>query len=515
MSNRRNIIKAAGVVSVATFAMYAVSFLREAVIGFRFGVSADLDALLVAYAVPMFLASTLSSVLQGVIIPLYLEIVDPLLRHEFLNKVYTFLVGILGGLMFFLVVSTPWLVGIVGNGLGASQQNLTIKLIWVMVLFVPGYALSGFSATLLFAERVFWWPSVLPAVASAVTIVCVWLGGARWGVYSLAVGITLGAATQLVFAQWILARHGIRLHLVRDWQDARLRKLVQLSLPLFIGSLSTGLTVLIDRGMASFLPVGSISALGYAEKINGMAVMALGSLQTAVFPFFAEQAGAGNKDQLATDFVQTITLIIFILAPVSLLMIFFNRPLVEFLFQRGAFDAAASARTSKALVGFAIGLVPVGIGFICVRMAQAVQSGKLIGFVGLLNPIFKVLFNLVLIPIFGVLGVSLATTGMYTVGAAILLAGLARIVKEKIITPATFVPIAKIGVALLAMGGALWILERWFHFSDGNQLIVLGSILFNMFVGVSVYAIVCFLLGLEEMRRIIEVTGKVFLWSTK
>ena len=104
---------------------------------------------------------------------------------------------------------------------------------------------------------------------------------------------------------------------------------------------------------------------------------------------------------------------------------------------------------------------------------------------------------------------------MYTVGAAILLAGLARIVKEKIITPATFVPIAKMGVALLAMGGALWILERWFHFSDGNQLIVLGSILFNMFVGVSVYAIVCFLLGLEEMRRIIEVTGKVFLWSTK
>jgi hypothetical protein len=104
---------------------------------------------------------------------------------------------------------------------------------------------------------------------------------------------------------------------------------------------------------------------------------------------------------------------------------------------------------------------------------------------------------------------------MYTVGTAILLAGLAGIVKEKIITPATLVPIAKMGMALLAMGGVLWILEHWFHFSSGNQLVELGSILFNTSVSVIVYALVCFLLDLEEMRRITEVAGKVFLWSTK
>ncbi|MGB0383314.1 MAG: murein biosynthesis integral membrane protein MurJ [Ardenticatenaceae bacterium] len=508
-SNRKRILKAAGIASIASLLFYFISFLREAVVSMYFGISADLDALLLAQMIPLFLAGTIASTIQAVIVPLYTEMSeDTAEQSEFINKVYTLFLLFMIGITAILALITPWMVQGIGSGLEDSQKKLLLPLFWLLLLFVPFKALSGFKRALFYAEKDFWSPGISPAIMAVVTMISVWFGSLRWGIYSLAFGIALGSAVELLVTGWLLARRGIRLRLTLALQDRRLRKLFSLSLPLAIGSVSTGTIVIIDRMMASTLSVGSISALGYAERINGMMLLALGSLQMAVFPFFAEQAGLADRKQLIKDFKQTISLICFILAPVSLIVIFFNRPLVALLFQRGSFDAQATAVTGDALVGYVIGLIPMAVGFIYVRIIQALQINWLIGFVGFLNPFIKIMLNWLMIPFLGHTGIALATSGMYFVGLLLLMFGLGRYVNMN--SDIKFIRFfIKIGIGLLAMvlviyASALLPLSQ----NDWNGLIYLCPLLFFSIV---TYWLACYFLNVEEAIMLLRVFEKLRL----
>lgn len=494
--------------SVASVALYAFSFLREVVTGARFGVSSSLDALYLAQAIPLFLASTVASVIQGTLVPLYNADAKPTDRLAFLNRAFTAVALLTLIMALFLALVSPWVVGWMGQDLAARESALAIQLVWVFLPFIPCFALAGLISAVFYSEKEFFLPGVLPAVAAAATIVAVWFGSAQWGVYALAIGIAAGAVLQLCIAWWLLARRGLRLRFTLDLHDARLRQMFVLSLPLLIGSATTGLVIIIDRTMAASLPPGSISALVYAEKLYGLALIAIGSVQIAVFPFFAEQASKGQYHTLRTDFKQTLSLICFVLAPVSALVILFNRTFVTLLLQRGSFTAEATIVTGQALVGYMVGLVPVSVGLICVRMAQSIQQNKLIGIAGALNPIWKVLLNLLFIPLFGILGVSLASSGMSALTALVLVVGIFRHWHARPTWRALWL-FVKMSIAVLAMIGlaaTLTFLSRAWFVNFGLELVLTGSI---CIASLGLYWGVCWRLDVEE-ARIVSKLGVLF-----
>jgi|GEM_PF-2659107 len=511
MSNRKNIAKAAGVVTAASIVVYGVTFLREIAVSARFGVGVDLDVLLVAYALPAFVALTCASVIQAVLLPLYTEIKqdEPERTHEFTDRVFTFFLITLLGLMAILAATAPWLIRLMAHGFTEPKVQLARRLIWVLLPVIPCIGLSGMISGLLYAERNFWGAGMLPAVAALAVAATVWIGSHRWGIYSMAAGTTLGFALQLFVANLILRRHGLVLHLNWGWNDARLKRLLSLSWPILIGAASTGTITIIDRTMASSLPAGSISALSYAERINSLALVALGSLQTAVFPFFAEQAGRRNHGHLTTDFRQTVALICFVLAPASLLIVAFNRPLVALVFQRGVFDARATVATGNALIGYVVGLVPVAIGLIAVRLAMAVQHSKLIGVQGALNPVLKISFNLLLIPVLSHAGIAFATSAMYTLTTMFLLWGIANRLHVKVRAAMT-IPYLKMGLGLLGMVLCLWAIRRALGSPAPGLLPAVGRMLLGCLMGLAAYGAICMTLRVEEAHLVVVAVRRTY-----
>jgi len=99
--------------------------------------------------------------------------------------------------------------------------------------------------------------------------------------------------------------------------------------------------------MASYLDPGSIAALGYAGKMAQVPlIMFSSSIGIAVFPFFATQVVEDKTEELRDTLGKSIRMTGFIFIPLTVILVILSRPLIQLLFQRGAFTSWATDLTS-------------------------------------------------------------------------------------------------------------------------------------------------------------------------
>jgi putative peptidoglycan lipid II flippase len=411
-----------------------------------------------------------------------------------------------------LAFSAPLVLHVVGAGFDEARFTLALRLTWILLPIVPLLALCGLMSGLFHAEKIFLIPTVLPGVTAVVTALAVWFLGQAWGVASFAAGFTVGLFMQAGLSMLLLHRRGLSLSFRTPWAEPRTLRLLADSWPLILGAAGSGVMIMVDRSMASRLPAGSIAALGYADKINSLALFLIASLQAAVFPYFADLAGQGRGDDLRTEFRRSLHLVWFLLGPLSLILVVFNQSVVRILLQRGEFDAAATGITGSALLAYALGLLPLAFGSVTVRMAQALRRFHLIGFQGASNAILKLGLNALLIPIFGCMGVPLATSAVSVIALIILLVPMRVQVGAN--AGALWRPLAAMLAALAGMGAILLAGRGFVVAATGNlagELIRLAAI---TLLGLLAYWRLACILGLEEARAVLPLVVR-FLRARK
>jgi putative peptidoglycan lipid II flippase len=500
-----NIFKAAGIVSIGTIIVGAFTLLKDVIVGMNFGASAEMDSMLLAYSIPFFLGTVALAVVQATLIPLYSQVKmegDHQQLPDLVSKVFTLTGAILVGAALLLYLAAPLVIRLMAHDNFTQEQlRLSIILFCLFLPIIPLMGLYGLFGGIFYAEKQFFLPTLIAVTTPVVTVICILLGKEHLDIISLGVGISLGWLIQVLIIRYQFSRFIFPIKLNLNLRDNRIHKFLSLSWPLFLGAFFSGSIIIIDRIMAASLPTGSISALDYADRINILAIGAFGVFQTAVFPYFSDHVSHSNYKQLVGDFKRTVLLLCLGLAPVVLLAIFYRYSLVALLFQRGEFDLKATILTGQAAGGYFVGMIPLMIGMIAVRMAQALNMNRFIGFQGTLNPAFKIILNLLLIPIFGHMGIALATSGMYTIGAIIVLVGVFRHL-QVMPTRSDVVPYLKIAISLLGLSGVVLLLRG----KEGIVELAVGHNFFERFlvilIGGAVYWAGCYLLGLTEAREI-------------
>lgn len=158
----------------------------------------------------------------------------------------------------------------------------------------------------------------------------------------------------------------------------------------------------------SFLSEGSIASLNYGIRIMYILVAFFGqAVGVASYPFLAGLAAKKKFDemnQLLNNTLKYLALVI----PFSGLLMVLRHEIVLILFQRGKFDAAATATTSQLLVFLMIGAFAFAAQTVVVRGFYAMQNTLLPAIYGTIAVIFS-------LPVFyfgmqkmGVNGVALA-----------------------------------------------------------------------------------------------------------
>jgi putative peptidoglycan lipid II flippase len=250
-----------------------------------------------------------------------------------------------------------------------------------------------------------------------------------------------------------------------DWPA--ILQFAALLMPLVLAGGVVTLNVMVDRWVASRLPEGAIAALNFAGRVWNIPITLLASpIAIAVFPAFSSMAVDGSALHAMDDKVRrTVAFLAYIVIPSSVGIVILATPITRLLFQRGAFDATATAITASCVQMYSLGLVFQAVLPILGKVFYAFKNTvtPLLISLGIVGA--NMAGNIILSRYLGAAGIALATSITVALGTAICALVLRRYFRTED-RPMTTYPLwsemlrtllATIPVGLIAWLGLGWI----------------------------------------------------------
>lgn len=358
----RHLVASTGIVMFFFIISRALGLAREIAISYQFGTSAQLDAYVAAFRIPDLLFNLVAGgALASAFIPPFSKLLSDgavrgswRLATQVINLVFVVVVALCVAAALF---AEPLVKYSVGVGFAPEQQLLTASLMRVMLLTPAVFAVSGIVMGILNAHQEFLLPAAAPALYNLAIIAGALLLAPTLGVYGLAIGVVVGALLHLAIQVPWLFRHKIEYTASLGIHDAGVRHVIQLVIPRTLGIAATQINFLINTMLASTLVVGSLAALNYAFLLILLPIGVIAqSIATVLFPTFARLYAADDLNGLRHAFSTGFRVTLFLTAPATVGLMLLARPIIQILFQRGAFTAESTEMTLTALELFAVGL---------------------------------------------------------------------------------------------------------------------------------------------------------------
>ena len=361
------------VVGSGLFIGRTLGLVRELLLASAFGVSAEMDALVIALNIADLLAGILlGNAAAAVIIPPLAQLHERQRESEF----WRLSIGLANlcccALALLSLAAMVWadlLVRVLAPGLSHDAYELAVRFTRVTGGSLILVGMAAFLTPVLQARRRYWVPSLTSALQNLVLILFLLILVPVWGALSLAWGAVAGSALRLYACYWKARREGLRWAWSADWKDSQTLQIARRMFPAILAFSILEMNLLIDRNFASRLGEGSISALNFADRLvqAPLAVLA-GAISLAALPRFAIHAGAEDWNALRRDLLSALGLLLVLAVPSSLLLMVLREPVLEIVFLRGAYDEAALAMTAPALFWYASALSFHGANLILVRV---------------------------------------------------------------------------------------------------------------------------------------------------
>ena len=349
MTVHTRIAKASFVLIAASVLGHALSLAKEVVVANYFGITRSMDAYYTALTIPNLVNNIFLSPFTIIFIPIYIQfrLSDKEVADTLASILANAIIAVLLAASLLMILLSRPIISLSFPGLGAETSALTVGLFNVICVSLAFSGLAVILTGLINACESFLWPALSQMLITLSTIFFVVFFARKWGAYVFAWGLLAGALLQCVFLYPVAARCGYRHRWKLRLSDPRLRSTRNSFLFFVLLTLVSGLAPFINRTMASWLPVGSIAALGLADKLFQVPLIIFsGSVVTATYPFFSAQIAENRIDEMKNTLATSLKMCGFLFIPMTMILIVLAKPLIELLFQRGAFDAQATALTS-------------------------------------------------------------------------------------------------------------------------------------------------------------------------
>ena len=419
-----------GFLTVAGLTLLAkgVSFLKDAGIAHRYGITDGLDAFNVAFSTLNFAAALLGSGLPSSMMPMYaglLERCSPW-RAERLafqaSVVHLISLLVLGALLwFFGDYLTDWL----GHGFPVAKRDLTHELLHRLIPFMVFYGMSLHLSNWLRGKMEFAVAALAPVLTPAVILVAIYLAKSDATVDILVTGTNIGSLLTLLalcvkLYQRLPNRRRWWRNALKLWEP-ELKTAVAGAGPFVVATILIGSSPLIDQAMATPLQSGSVTALNYSDKVCSI-ILALTATAAAdsMFPFFLQIVAKKDWAGLRRRLVHTIISVLVIAVPLVLILIWQAPLIVRLLFERGEFHAADTLQVATVL-RFAALQIPFYIASLLMsRVVVSLQANSFTLVVTSIALFNNIVFNRLLMAHYGAAGIALSTAIVYLVSCVVL-----------------------------------------------------------------------------------------------
>ena len=408
-----DIVRKGSVITVITLISRPIGYVREAIQAYLFGATLLVDAFIVAFNFPELIQTLFfSGATSAFLVPVctkytkdneeYSEIYSTFINLSIILTLFVSLV--------FLVFSSS-IVRLIAPGFTPEARGITQYLFIIMIPVIAFHTMLSIMKAFLNAKEHFAAPEMSGLIWNMAFIVSALTLSQRIGIYSLAVGATIGSLLQIIVQLPYIRKLHVRYRPVLSLNHPSIREARSLFTGALVATSIVPVNSFIGRVIASYLPHGEVASLSYAFRIFILPFSLFAvPIYTVMFSRISRLFHDRKWPEIFSHTDSSIVLLFITLIPSTVLLCSLGDTCVRVLYQRGAFTASDTVLTSKALIGYGAGLIFYALSISFVRVFNALHDMKTPALVGLSSIALNALLAYGLMLPFANLGIALATS---------------------------------------------------------------------------------------------------------
>ncbi len=416
-------------VSFYTFLSRVLGFIRDILIARYLGSTVIADAFFVAFRIPNFFRRVLAEgAYSAALIPIFSGVVlnpkDEREASDFVENTTSMLLFATVVLTIIFFFGMPYIIQVLAPGFTDNKEAYDLavhfgKIIFPYIIFI---SLAAHFASINNVHERFAVGAFAPAILNISFILSLFFltPFVTTAGHSLSYGVLIGGVLQFLYLYRSVLnfyRPRIRIPVLNE----KLKKFFKLFLPGVVGSGVIQLNIVIGTIIASFLPVGAISHIYYADRLNQLPLAIFGiALGIVLLPSLSK--AIKQSDQETTNNIQnrSIEFSLLISLPSAIGLFILAEPIIHILFERGAFVKEDTFYTAKVLSYFALGLPAYIMIKVLVSCFFAREDTKTPLYISIVSVITNVVLSLLLIGSMREMGIAVATAISAWVNALLL-----------------------------------------------------------------------------------------------
>mgnify|MGYP005989937713 CR=1 FL=1 len=436
------LLKSGLIFSFMTLISRVLGLVRDVVIATFVGAGANADVFLFANRIPNFLRRLFA---EGAFAQAFVPVMTEVKEKHGEDEVRMLLARVAGTLgvivsivTLIAIVASPIIVMIFGTGWfldwvngGEDAQKFVLasallKVTFPYLFFVTFVALSG---AVLNTYNKFAVAAFTPVFLNIAIIFCAiyFRDTFEEPAYALAIGVFIGGLVQFVFQLPFLAKAGLLVLPKWGWNDEYVKRIRLLMLPAILGVSVHQLNALVDTVIASFLQTGSISWLYFADRLIEFPLGLFGiGIATVILPSLSKLHTNNDPKAFQNTMDWAVRFVLMLAFPAMAGLIALGPLIIEVLYLHGEFTQTDAQAVYWALIAYSSGLMSLMTVKVLAPGYFARQDTKTPVRIGIISMLANVVFNFMLAPFYGYVGLAIATAMSGTLNAYLLYRGLSQ-----------------------------------------------------------------------------------------
>ncbi|MBW6410891.1 murein biosynthesis integral membrane protein MurJ [Clostridium weizhouense] len=495
-----SLLKSTFIIMIVSCISRIIGFVRDMLIANNFGAGMYTDAYNVAVTIPETIFMLVGLAISTSFLPVLSKIrakKNEKEMYKFANNVINILFIISIAIFIITSIFSKEIVGLLGHGFDDNTTLIAVKLTRITLINLLFMSINACFTALLQVNEDFVIPSILGLFFNLPMIVYL-LFFKNYDIMGLTIANVIGNFLRVVIQVPSLVSHRYRYKFFIKFKDKELKGILILIIPVIIAAGANSLNVMVDKAIASSFSEGSISALGYAEKliffINSIITT---SISSVAYPMLSNARNDGKHKEFIGILKQSIIYLALLLIPITVGIIVFKKDIVSIIYERGKFDEDAVKLTVLALFGYSFGIFFTGMRDILNSTLFSMGKTKITTLNGIIGVTINVILSITLSKYMGIAGIALASAIAMMITSILLFSSIIKIEKNFKLKDI----IKKIVIIVfnsILMGTVIIIFVNFIEMRISKILVLF----FGTIIGIIVYIILCYVFKIKEITEV-------------
>ena len=417
-----SLVRSALTVGGYTTLSRVLGFVRDQLVAFTLGTGFVAEAFFVAQRIPnMFRALFAEGAFNSAFVPLFAKKVEGeglSAAQKFGHEVFSVLLAWVLVFCIAAIIFMPWLIYVIAPGFSATPERvaLTVDLLRLCFPYLLFMSLTALQGGVLNSLNRFTAAAAAPILLNIVMIasnVVAWFfqtGNTPTTGYIFAVGVSLAGVAQFILLAIACRRAGMAF--LPSWPKLTpdVKQVLKLSVP---GIISGGI-MQINLLIATMIATSIDHAVGYLYYADRLYQLPLGIIIVAIgvvlLPTLSRKIRAGDIQGAMDAKNRALELSLFLTLPSAAALMVIAVPIIQTVFEHGAFHAGDTQGVASAVMAFAAGLPAYALTKVFQPGFYAREDTKTPMRFAIVSVVVNIVASLVLSRYLGHVGIALATT---------------------------------------------------------------------------------------------------------